>query len=141
MYFTATFPVPPENLSLRARLAWDYFFKLRKPTWGVVKTNEGAWIIIFEDRNLEEAQIFKNDEHFIFLLEAMCTYELNDYPKDFLEHFTNVKEILTDDVVVAMKREILAAPTQVFGHLEEQQADDEIQHPSEDDERHAGQVQ
>ena len=55
MTFTAAMATPPPNLSLKARLAWKYFFE---NGWAVVHTGDGSYIVTDEALELENATIF-----------------------------------------------------------------------------------
>lgn len=102
MTFTATQAAPPPNLSLKARLAWKYFFEAG---WAVVKTQDGAIICTDEGCDLTTATVFPDEESFVMWLEATASSHLNDDPVGFLRGFVSVQELVTESVA----REIMKA--------------------------------
>ena len=102
MTFTAAQAAPPPNLSLRAKLAWKYFFEAG---WAVVHTGDNCWITVDEGMDLTTASIFPDEDAFISWLETVCTEHLNDDPVWFLACFVSIPELVTESVA----REIMKA--------------------------------
>lgn len=69
MTFTATMASMPENMSLKARLSWKYFFD---GGWAVVKAGD-CYICCDEALELATATVFPDEDSFISWLEAVAT--------------------------------------------------------------------
>ena len=102
MTFTATMADMPSNLSLKARLAWKYFFE---DGWAVIHTGDGSYIVTDESLELENATIFPDEDAFVSWLEATASSHINDDPVGFLRGFVSVPELVTESVA----REIMKA--------------------------------
>lgn len=102
MTFTGTQAAPPSNLSLKAKLAWKYFFEAG---WAVVKTQDGAIICTDESLDLTTATVFPDEDSMVGWLETVCSEHLNDEPVGFLTCFCSVPELVTESVA----REIMKA--------------------------------
>lgn len=95
MTFTATQAAPPNNLSLKARLAWKYFFEAG---WAIVHTADAPYIVTDESLDLTTATIFPEEDSFVCWLETVCREHLNDDPVGFLACFVSVPELVTESV-------------------------------------------
>lgn len=95
MTFTAAMADPPANMSLRARLAWKYFFDGR---WAVVKTEGGEYICTDEALDLTTATVFPDEESFVIWLGTCASNHLNDDPVSFLRLFTSIPEMINEEV-------------------------------------------
>ena len=106
MTFTGTQAAPPDNLSLRTRLAWKYFFD---GGWAVVKTSDGCYIVTDEALDLTTAAIYPDEEALISWLEATASDHLSDDRIGFLSLFCSIKELITDAVAREMENIINAS--------------------------------
>ena len=97
MQFKGTLPERPDNISLKAILAWEYFFEDKPGTWAVVRTYDGAWIITDETMELEVAQVLPDDESFVEWLEDVADDHLKNMPDEFLGLFITAPELLMDE--------------------------------------------
>ena len=98
--FTATMATPRPNISLKARLAWKYFFEAG---WAVVKTADNCYICTDESLDLSTATIFPDEDAFVSWLETVCTEYLNDDPVGFLACFVRIPELITEPVAAVIK--------------------------------------
>ena len=107
MTFTASFPTLPENMSLKARLAYIYFFGDGKSYfggWACVRTAEGVWIITDEACDLSSASVYPDDDSFVAWLETVVEDHLGDDRIGFLQNFCHVRELINDEVARAMEK-------------------------------------
>lgn len=105
--FTASIPTPPENMSLKARLAYIYFFgdgKLNNGGWAVAHTADGCWIVTDEACSLETASVYPDDDSFTAWLEAMAEDHICNDRVEWFRSFVVVKELVDNAVAVAMER-------------------------------------
>lgn len=107
MTFTGTQAPQPANLSLKARLAWKYFFD---SGWAVVRTESGVYICTDEGMDLSTATVFPDEDAFISWLEAVATEHFEDDRIGFLQTFTSMPELITDTVAREMEKLINEAP-------------------------------
>lgn len=105
MSFTGTMAAMPEGMSLKARLAWHYFFE---NGWAVVKNQDAAYITTDEALDLDTATVFPDEDAFISWLEAKASAHLEDDPVSFLRLFSSIPELITDSVANAIE-EVLAS--------------------------------
>lgn len=103
MTFTAAFPGPPE-MSLKARLAWEYFFGSSCGGWACARTSDGVWIITDEACDLATASVYPDDDSFIVWLESVADDHLSDDRVGFLQNFVSPRELVDDEVARAMER-------------------------------------
>ena len=108
MNFTAPFPNPPE-MSLKARLSWEYFFGLSCGGWAAVKTRDGCWIVTDEGCDLAQASIYPDDDSFFEWLESAADDHLGDDRVGFIQNFCAIKELITDTVAREMEKVINAS--------------------------------
>lgn len=94
MTFTGTMAAMPENMSLKDRLAWKYFFD---GGWAVVKAGD-CYICTDEALYLTTATIFPDEESFVMWLESCASDHLNDDPVSFLRLFTSIPELINEEV-------------------------------------------
>ena len=107
MTFTGTMATPPPNLSLKARLAWEYFFNGR---WAVVRVESGEFICTDEGMDPATATVFPDEDIFISWLEAVANEHLEENRISFLQNFTSIPELITDTVAREMEKLINEAP-------------------------------
>ena len=114
MNFTASEPEMPLNLTLRAKLAWIYFFTGSIPqleasrfSWEAIHTDSGSWIITDEACDLDTAQIFPDEESFIDWLESTASSHLSDDPVGFLQNFVSVRDLITPEVAAFIVEKVL----------------------------------
>jgi len=106
MTFTAKTPTPP-SMSLKARLAYIYFFgdgRLNDGGWAVAKTADGCWIVTDESCNLDTASIYPDDESFVSWLEAVAEDHITNDRVEWFRQFVVVKELVDNDVALAMEK-------------------------------------
>lgn len=101
--YEGTFPEAPE-MPLRARLGWEYFFGADHPDWGCVRTSDGMWIVTDEACDLDNATVYPDDNAFIDWLDSVAKENLNDSPVEFLSCFVRLRELITPEVALAMKK-------------------------------------
>lgn len=106
MTFTGTMASMPEGMSLKARLAWKYFFD---GGWAVVKAGD-CYICTDEGMDLSTATIFPDEDAFVEWLEAVATEHLEDDRIAFLSLFCSIPELITDTVAREMEKAINEAP-------------------------------
>lgn len=97
--FNASPTTKPNNLSLRARLAWSYFFE---NGWACIHTADDAWIVTDESCDLERSMVFPDEEAFVSWLEETCSSHLADDPVAFLQTFCSIPELIMPSVAEAM---------------------------------------
>ena len=102
MTFTASFPDPPE-MSLKARLAWEYFFGSCCGGWACVRAVDGVWIITDEACDLDNAMIYPDDESFVSWLESVADDHISDDRVEWFRGFVRVPELVDNDVALAME--------------------------------------
>ena len=89
----------PDGMSLKAQLAWSYFFE---NGWAVTRTEDGVYIVTDEACDLSTAGIYPDEEALIAWLEEATEENLNDDPEDYLRTFVSIRGLLSTDVVAAM---------------------------------------
>lgn len=102
MTFTASFPDPPQ-MSLKARLAWEYFFGSCCGGWAVARTSDGIWLITDEACDLDNAMIYPDDESFVSWLESVADDHISDDRVEWFRGFVRVPELVDNDVALAME--------------------------------------
>ena len=107
MTFTGTQADPPSNLSLKARLAWKYFFD---GGWAVVRVESGEFVCTDEGMDLSTASIFPDEDSFISWLDAVATDHLESDRIGFLSLFCSIPELIADTVAKEMEKLINEAP-------------------------------
>ena len=115
MQFKGTLPERPDNISLKAILAWEYFFEDKPGTWAVVRTAGGHWIITDETMELETAQVLPDDESFVEWLEDVADDHLKNMPDEFLGLFITAPELLMDEETKKILVDHLLQSTSVMG--------------------------
>jgi len=103
MTFTASFPDPPE-MSLKARLTWEYFFGKSCGGWACARTSDGVWITTDEACDLDNARIYPDDESFVSWLESVADDHIDDDRVEWFRNFTKIPELVDNDVALAMER-------------------------------------
>ena len=103
--FQGTFTEQPQ-MSLKAKLAWQYYFGTDtgtdKQSWACIHPNDGTWIVCDEERDLDYASIFPDDDSFINWLEETTNERLQYEAENFLSQFITVPELATEKTVRAM---------------------------------------
>lgn len=105
MTFTAKTPTPP-SMSLKARLAYIYFFgdgRLNDGGWAVAKTADGCWIVTDEGCDLEQASIYPDDDSFVDWLESVADDHIGDDRVRWFQGFVRVPELVDDSVAKCME--------------------------------------
>lgn len=82
----------PDGMSLKAQLAWDYFFE---NGWAVTRTEDGAYIVTDEACDLSTAGIYPDEESLITWLEEATEENLKDDPEDYLRTFVSIRGLLS----------------------------------------------
>lgn len=96
--FTASPMSKPDDLSLKASLAWDYFFN--NGSWFCVETGDGGIIVTDETRNLSDAFVFYGYDSFLEWLESDATDKLAEDPTEYFRACGVVPDNLLSDSVV-----------------------------------------
>jgi len=106
--FTA-FPLPkPEDMSLQAQLAWDYF-QFNNGGWLVSMSSCGSVIVTDEAGNISESGIcFGDMVCFLDWLEEIADEHIKDGDTNFLSAWIKPEMLNTEVAEAAFK--ILAAP-------------------------------
>lgn len=91
----------PDNFSLKARLAWKYFFE---NGWQITMTEDEVYIVTDEASDLAHASIYPDQSELIDWLESTADAHLSDYPDEFLQCFVTVPELLTPGVIEEIKK-------------------------------------
>ena len=105
--FTASIPAPPAYITLRAHLAYLYFFgdnRCCSGGWALAHTDDGVWIVTDEACDLNTASVYPDDESFIAWLESTATAHLEDDRVEFLQNFVALPELIDDEVARAMEK-------------------------------------
>ncbi len=92
---------PPEYLSLKARLAWKYFFE---NGWQITAACDSVYIVTDESRDLSQASIYPDVTELMEWLESTADAHLADDAKGFLSTFVDVPELLSDPVIAEIKK-------------------------------------
>ena len=91
-------------MPLKARLAWEYFFGAACGGWACVRTADGAIVVTDEACDLEQASIYPDDDSFTAWLEAVAEDHIEDDRVEWFRQFVVVKELVDNDVAVAMEK-------------------------------------
>lgn len=109
--FTASPMSKPDDLSLKASLAWDYFkFNNDETNWFCAEAIDGRIIVTDESRNLNNAFVLPDYEAFMEWLESDATDKLAEDPADYLRACGVVPDNLLSDSVVQAILATIAAP-------------------------------
>lgn len=105
--FTASPMSKPDDLSLKASLAWDYFFN--NGSWFCVETGDGGIIVTDETRNLSYAFVLPDYSSLLEWLESDATDKLAEDPAEYFRACGVVPDnLLSDSVVQALLATIAA---------------------------------
>ena len=109
--FTASPMSKPDDLSLKASLAWDYFkFNAGERNWFCAEAGDGSIIVTDETRNLDDAFVLPNYSSLLEWLESYSVNHLEADPADYLRSCGVVPDnLLSDSVVQALLATINAA--------------------------------
>ena len=99
MNFYGSEALQPDGLSLKAQLAWSYFFE---NGWAVTRTESGVYIVTDEACDLSIAGIYPDEEALIAWLEEATEENLKDDPEDYLRSFVSIRGLLSPSVITAM---------------------------------------
>lgn len=102
--FTASPMSKPDDLSLKASLAWDYYkFNVGERNWFCVETADSSIIVTDETRNLRDAFVFSDYDSFLEWLESDATDKLVEDPAEYFRDCGVVPDnLLSDSVVKAL---------------------------------------
>lgn len=99
--FTASPMSKPDDLSLKASLAWDYF--LNNGSWFCVETGDGGIIVTDEARNLSDAFVLPDYSSLQEWLESYSADHLAVDPAEYFRACGVVPDnLLSDSVVQAL---------------------------------------
>jgi len=99
--FTASPMSKPDDLSLKASLAWDYYkFNVGERNWFCVENMDGGIIVTDEARILNDAFVFPDYDAFVEWMEEDAEQKLKDDPADYLRACGVVPDALLSDAVV-----------------------------------------
>ena len=101
--FTAS-PLPkPEDMSVKARLAWDYF-QFNNGGWLVVETADGSVVATDEGGNISESGFVCPDlDSFVDYLEEVADERIKDGDTNFLSAWINPALLNTEVAEAAFK--------------------------------------
>lgn len=100
MHFTATQQSLPATISLKAKLAWHYFYR----GYDLIRTKNGCFLITRNNRNLDEAIAFATEAEFISHLERETDRALQTDSVKFFKSFVMFSELVTQNVAVALEQ-------------------------------------
>ena len=106
----------PENLSVKAKLAWQYFFE-GFGGWIAVKTDDGRWIVMDEGFNLNKSIVFPDEDSFVQWLEVSAEDHLIIDTVDFLKCFVSVPDIIDESVSEAILKRIESVDCQAYAQV------------------------
>lgn len=92
---------PPEDLSLKARLAWKYFFE---NGWQITAACDSVYIVTDESHDLSGASIYPDEAELVEWLESTADAHIEDDPKGFLSTFVQVPDLLAPGVIEEIKK-------------------------------------
>lgn len=109
--FTASPMSKPDDLSLKASLAWDYYkFNVGERNWFCVETMDGSIIVTDETRNLSDAFVFPDFVSLLEWLESYSESKLENDPAEYLRDCGVVPDNLLSDSVVQALLATINAP-------------------------------
>lgn len=111
--FTAPPMTKPDDLSLKASLAWDYFFN--NGSWFCVETGDGGIIVTDETRYLNEAFVLPDYSSLLEWLESYSADHLVEDPADYFRACGVVPDNLLSDSVVQALLATINAPVKPNG--------------------------
>ena len=101
----------PDDLSLKASLAWDYYeFNVGERNWFCVETMDGGIIVTDESRSLDNAFVFPDYDSFLEWLESDATGKLVEDPAAYFRDCGVVPDNLLSDAVVQALLSTINAP-------------------------------
>ena len=110
----------PQGISLKAKLAWQYFFE-NNAGWIAVKSDDGPWIVMDEAFDLNTGMVFTDQDSFVDWLEITAEEHLKDDPIEFLKSFVSVPDIIDEYVPETILTRIEAVDGSISaGDTEEQ---------------------
>ena len=92
---------PPEDLSLKARLAWKYFFE---NGWQITLSCDTVYIVTDESTDLSDASIYPDEAELVEWLESCADAHLADDPVSFLKSVVDYPELITEGVAEEIKK-------------------------------------
>lgn len=96
--FTAPPMTKPDDLSLKASLAWDYYFD--KGDWFCAETGDGGIIVTDESRDLSNAFVLPDYVSLLEWLESYSESMLENDPADYFRACGAIPDVLLSDGVV-----------------------------------------
>ena len=95
----------PECLSLQAQIGWEYYFG--QEGWACFHLNDGTWLVLNGDLDIDAAEVFVNDESFTDFLKQIVDDRIEEEGElEFFSRFVTVPDIVTGDVALAMRQVI-----------------------------------
>lgn len=105
MHLTATKYELPEKISLKAKMGWHYFYA----GCDLLRTRNGYLLIAKNNKSLDEADAFMNEESFIAHLESKVDEILRTEDKiKFFARFVKFPELITPKVAEVLEKECLS---------------------------------
>ena len=109
----------PDDIPLKAKLAWKYFFE-NNAGWIAVKTDDGPWIVMDEGLDLNTGLVFPDKDSFVEWLETTAEEHLKDDPIEFLKSFVSVPDIIDESVAETILKRIEGVDSPIsVGEIEE----------------------
>ena len=105
MHFIATQQPFPATASLKAKLAWSYFYR----GYDLIRTQNNFLLITRNNRTLDDAEAFMDEQRFLSHLEQKVDDALQTDKVKFFRSFVMFPELVTLDVAEALER--ATAPT------------------------------
>ena len=99
-------PAEMPGLSLRAKLGWVYYTKLRGYKYAELKN--GGWIVYNRYSQVENSSSVPDDRKFRDWIEKKAEEAFKENPMDVLSASVAVGDVLTDDVVHAIENAVTA---------------------------------
>ncbi len=106
--FTASPMSKPDDLSLKASLAWDYFFG--NGCWFCAETGDGGIIVADESRDLSNAFVLPDYSSLLEWLESYSADHLAEDPAEYFRACGVVPDNLLSDSVVQALLATINAP-------------------------------
>ena len=102
MHFTASKQELPESATIKAKLAWHYYYR----GYELVHTKNNYILVTRNNRNLDEAIAFSSESEFVSHLERRTDEALRTDKENFLRSLLRFPELLTQAVISALEQEL-----------------------------------